>query len=220
MIVHSNRLAQCYVAVMSPLLFLRFLPQTLCYLTSSRRRTIAGELRRETDEYGIRRFRFFWALLFDPFFVTLFYHRIGAWRAFLCSFTRKDTSTLTISSEIGDGVTMYHPSSTVLNAKRIGRNFTFRNNTTVGNVHDDNSKRPVIGDNVTLGANVVVFGDIAIGDNVVVGAGTLVNKSVPPDSVVVGNPFRIIKTRTPAVSGFLIPMARPEKRFGPDGELV
>ncbi len=201
MIIHNGRLARWYVAVLSPLLCLRFLPQILCFLTSSRRETIACELRKETDEYGIRRFRFLWALRFDPFFVTLFYHRIGAWRAFVCSFTRKDTSTLTLSADIGEGVAMYHPSSTVLNAKRIGRNFTFRNNTTVGNIHDDNSKRPVIGDNVTLGANVVVFGDIAIGDNVVVGAGTLVNKSVPPDSVVAGNPFRIIKTRTPSAGG-------------------
>ena len=87
---------------------------------------------------------------------------------------------------------MLHPFATILNAKSIGDNFTFRNNTTIGNINDDNSKRPVIGKNVTLGANVTIFGDVTIGDNVVVGAGTVINKDIPSHSVVVGNPFRII----------------------------
>lgn len=196
MIVHNNKLAQCYTAVMSPLLFLRFLPQTLFFLLSPRRKIISDELQKETDEYGIKHFRFFWALRFDPYFVTLFYHRIGAWKAFICSLTRHDHSTLTIVSKLGEGITMYHPFATILNARSIGKNFTFRNNTTIGNIHDDDSKRPVIGDNVTLGAHVVIFGDITIGDNVIVGAGSVINKSIPANSVVVGNPFRILKTNS------------------------
>lgn len=34
----------------------------------------------------------------------------------------------------------------------------------------------------------------------IVGALTLANKSVPPNSVVIGNPFKIIKTRPSAAS--------------------
>lgn len=200
MIVHNNKLAKFYVAAMSPILFLRFLPQFLFFWTSPKRKTIADELEREARQYKVEHLRFLWALRFDPYFVALFYHRIGSYRAFVCSFTRRDTAPLSISSKLGEGVTMFHPFATILNAKSIGRNFTFRNNTTIGNVHNDNSKRPVIGDNVTLGANVVIFGDITIGDNVVVGAGSVINKSVPPNSVVVGNPFRIVKTLPPADS--------------------
>lgn len=41
--------------------------------------------------------------------------------------------------------------------------------------------------------NAVVFGGICIGNNVKIGAGCIVNKSVPDNCTVVGNPARIIK---------------------------
>jgi serine acetyltransferase len=64
----------------------------------------------------------------------------------------------------------------------------------LGNKYEgDKSSRPTIGDNVSLGANVVIIGDIVIGDNVIVGAGSVVTKSVPNNSVVVGNPARLLR---------------------------
>ncbi|MGY5352968.1 DapH/DapD/GlmU-related protein [Wenyingzhuangia sp. IMCC45533] len=90
------------------------------------------------------------------------------------------------------GVVPHHPISTIINAKEIGENFKFRNNTTIGNVDNDNNLRPTIGDNVEVGANAVIIGNIKIGNNVVVGAGTVVVKDVPSNSIVVGNPSRII----------------------------
>ena len=87
-----------------------------------------------------------------------------------------------------------HPSSTYLNAQYIGRNFTCRQNTTIGNKSDDKpSERPTIGDNVTLGANVVIIGNVRIGNNVTIGAGSVVVRDVPDNAIVVGNPARIIK---------------------------
>jgi acetyltransferase-like isoleucine patch superfamily enzyme len=50
-----------------------------------------------------------------------------------------------------------------------------------------------IGTNVWLGAGVIVIGNITIGSGSVIGAGTLINKDVPPFSLVIGNPGRIIK---------------------------
>jgi acetyltransferase-like isoleucine patch superfamily enzyme len=50
-----------------------------------------------------------------------------------------------------------------------------------------------IGANCWLGANVTVLKDVKIGYGSIIGAGTLVNKNIPPLSVVVGNPGRIIK---------------------------
>ena len=87
----------------------------------------------------------------------------------------------------------YHPFATVINAKSIGKNFQFRNGLTIGNKGNDNSKLPVIGDNVTVGANAVIIGDITIGNQVVIGAGSVVVKDVPPYSIVAGNPAKIIK---------------------------
>jgi serine O-acetyltransferase len=88
----------------------------------------------------------------------------------------------------------FHPFATVINAKKIGKNFTFRNGLTIGNKNNDNTLLPSIGNNVEVGANVVIIGDIEIGDNVIIGAGAVVVKSVPSNVVVAGNPARIIKT--------------------------
>jgi acetyltransferase-like isoleucine patch superfamily enzyme len=50
-----------------------------------------------------------------------------------------------------------------------------------------------IGTNVWLGANVTVLGDVSIGHGSIVGANSLVNKNIPPFSIAVGNPARVIK---------------------------
>ena len=54
----------------------------------------------------------------------------------------------------------------------------------------------MLGDNVYVGANSVVFGDIKVGDNCIIGPCSLVNKSIPSNSIVTGNPFEIIKRIT------------------------
>ena len=50
-----------------------------------------------------------------------------------------------------------------------------------------------IGANCWLGANVTVLKNVKIGYGSIIGAGTLVTKNVPPLSIVVGNPGRVIK---------------------------
>lgn len=47
---------------------------------------------------------------------------------------------------------------------------------------------PIIGDNVYMGANVSVFGKITIGSNSIIGGGSVVIKSFPENSKIVGNP--------------------------------
>lgn len=49
-----------------------------------------------------------------------------------------------------------------------------------------------IGDNVFIGSNSTVLYDVTIGDNVIIGAGSLVNKSIPEDSVAAGVPCKVI----------------------------
>lgn len=48
-----------------------------------------------------------------------------------------------------------------------------------------------------VGARAVVLPGVTIGKNAVVGAGSVVTKSVPPNTVVVGNPARPIRTFAP-----------------------
>jgi acetyltransferase-like isoleucine patch superfamily enzyme len=57
------------------------------------------------------------------------------------------------------------------------------------------SKGIIIGSNVWFGSNCVVLPEVEIGDNCIIGAGTIVTKSIPKNSVVVGNPGKIIAKR-------------------------
>lgn len=52
-----------------------------------------------------------------------------------------------------------------------------------------------IGSNVWIGAHVVVFAGVSIGDGSVIGAGAVVNQDIPPNSIAVGMPARVIRAR-------------------------
>lgn len=52
-----------------------------------------------------------------------------------------------------------------------------------------------IGNDVWIGANVVILRGVNVGDGAVIGSNTIVNKDVPPYAIVVGNPGKIIKYR-------------------------
>jgi acetyltransferase-like isoleucine patch superfamily enzyme len=62
--------------------------------------------------------------------------------------------------------------------------------------HQGVKKLPVIiGENCWIGSNVTILGGVQIGNGCVIGAGTIVTKSIQANSVVVGNPGRILKER-------------------------
>jgi len=96
---------------------------------------------------------------------------------------------VTSSNSIGKGLLVVHGFSTIINAKKIGKNFTIYQQSTVGY---GKTGKPVIGNNVTIYAGAIVVGDITIGDNCVIGAGAVINKSIPPNSICVGKGFRIL----------------------------
>lgn len=57
------------------------------------------------------------------------------------------------------------------------------------------SKGPVIiEDNVWIGENVAILPGVTIGKNAIIGVNSVVTKDVPPNSVVGGNPARVIKS--------------------------
>jgi acetyltransferase-like isoleucine patch superfamily enzyme len=55
------------------------------------------------------------------------------------------------------------------------------------------AKPIIIEDNVWLGESVCVLGGVTIGRNSIVGAMSLVSRSIPPYSIAVGNPAKVIK---------------------------
>jgi serine acetyltransferase len=133
-------------------------------------------------------------MLYYPDFAFIFFWRINKktyrWKSL---FTKLEYCKIFKITNI-DGVLMFfHPNATVINDKQIVSNFQFRNGLTIGNKGNDNVLTPTIGNDVTVGANVVIIGDITIGDNVVIGAGSVVVKDVPSNCVIAGNPAKIIK---------------------------
>lgn len=56
-------------------------------------------------------------------------------------------------------------------------------------------KPPVIEDNVWLGANCTVMKGITIGEGSIIGANSVVTKDIPPYSIAVGSPAKVIKNR-------------------------
>ena len=55
-------------------------------------------------------------------------------------------------------------------------------------------KGPIIKAGAKIGANSVIFPGITIGKNAVVGAGAAVNRDVPDNDIVAGNPARSIRS--------------------------
>lgn len=56
-------------------------------------------------------------------------------------------------------------------------------------------KKIVIEDDVWIGAGSKILGGVTIGKGSVIGAGSVVTKNIPPYSIAVGNPARIIRKR-------------------------
>ncbi len=58
------------------------------------------------------------------------------------------------------------------------------------------NKSVLIGNDVWVGTHVVILPGVTIGDGSIIGAGSVVTKSIPPYSIAVGNPTRIIASRS------------------------
>ena len=101
---------------------------------------------------------------------------------------------VTPKCDIGPGVFFAHSVGTVVGAARLGENVTLFQGVTLGAKGlaptFDSATRPVIGDNVVLGAGCKVLGAIELGDGVTVGANAVVLHSVPANATVVGIPAR------------------------------
>lgn len=63
-------------------------------------------------------------------------------------------------------------------------------------IHTDHVVEPIVVERgVDIGANAVILSGVTIGENSVIGAGAVVTKDIPPGSVAVGVPARVIKKR-------------------------
>ncbi|MBQ7581798.1 MAG: acyltransferase [Lachnospiraceae bacterium] len=102
---------------------------------------------------------------------------------------------------IGDEVYIYNGSMdmALLSLITIGSHVTLTGVTVL--VHDASTKDAigntkiapvVIGDHVFAGMGSIILAGTTIGDHVIIGAGTVVRGEVPANSVVVGNPWKVV----------------------------
>lgn len=98
-------------------------------------------------------------------------------------------------AKIGQGFFIDHGMAVVIGeTAEIGDFVTLFQGVTLGGTGKERGKRhPTIGNHVVVGAGAKILGAIRIGDNVKIGANSVVLKSVPPHSTVIGVPARIIK---------------------------
>lgn len=135
-----------------------------------------------------------WLLLYYKEFRNLYVYRskkISRILSFIIKLIYPIEKTLfIITDEIGGGFVIFHGFGTIINATRIGENFSVYQNVTIGNI---SGEKPSIGDNVDITTSAVVLGNIHIGDNSLIGANTTVTKSVPENCTVVGKQGMIIR---------------------------
>src|SRR5580693_5044546 len=78
----------------------------------------------------------------------------------------------------------------------IGDDVLLYQGVTLGGTGKEKGKRhPTIGNNVVIGTGAKILGNITIGNDTKVGAGSVVIRSVPDNSTVVGVPGRVTRTR-------------------------
>lgn len=96
----------------------------------------------------------------------------------------------------GPGLKIYHCGSIVANpATRVGSGCIIHGSCTFGNKGDSQPDcAPHVGNNVEIGVNSLIIGDITIADNVIIGGGSVVLHSITDNgAVVAGNPAKRIR---------------------------
>ena len=111
---------------------------------------------------------------------------------------------ISCNTKIGKGLYLGHPYNITVNPNAVlGNNINLHKCVTIG--QENRGKRkgvPTIGDNVWIGVNATVVGNIKIGTDVLIAPNSYVNCDIPDHSVVFGNPC-IIKTRNDATEAYV-----------------
>lgn len=110
--------------------------------------------------------------------------------------------------KIAPGFRIVHFGTIVINPNTIiGKNFNISQGALIGNSLGKNAGTPIIGNNVCINANAIIIGNCRIGNDVLIAPGAFVNFDVPDNSIVIGNPGKIIeKTSSPTRKYIVYPI--------------
>ena len=118
------------------------------------------------------------------------------WARYIAYISRKRTGVeIHPGATIGKSVMIDHGYGVVIGeTAEIGDNCILYQGVTLGGTGKDTGKRhPTLENDVMVSAGAKVLGPLTIGAGSKIGAGSVVLKSVPPHSTVVGVPGRIVK---------------------------
>lgn len=148
--------------------------------------------------------------LLSPGFWSVAVHRFGNWRMSIKSRPLRAPMTalyraayrsvvamwgidLPYNVKVGRRFRLGHHGCMVLGAGEFGDDVSISHSITVGLSRRNETKVPKIGNRVELGPGVCIVGGIKIGDDCYVGANTVVSRSLPSGSAVLGIPMRPVK---------------------------
>jgi serine O-acetyltransferase len=99
-----------------------------------------------------------------------------------------------LSTKIGKGLHIAHFGNVVVHEDAVlGDNCNLTHGITIGRTNRGGRKGcPTIGNRVWVGTGAVIVGKITVGDNVLIAPNSYVNFDVPANSIVLGNPAKII----------------------------
>lgn len=94
------------------------------------------------------------------------------------------------SFNIAEGLFIAHPFCITINPNVIiGKNCNIHKGVTIGQENRGYRKgTPTIGDNVWIGVNATIVGNIKIGNDVLIAPNTYINCDIPSHTIVYGNP--------------------------------
>lgn len=119
-------------------------------------------------------------------------------------YRNKNLIDMSIDTKIGEGLYIGHPYCITINPKAvIEKNCNIHKGVTIGQENRGVRKgTPVIGDEVWIGINSTIVGNVKIGNDVLISPNSFVNCDIPDHSIVFGNPC-IIKHRENATKNYI-----------------
>jgi serine O-acetyltransferase len=146
-------------------------------------------------------------------------YRFGRWRysirwrwlrmpfSFLYKFLKLFSEVLTgielpCEATVGRRFRIDHFGGIVISGDAVfGDDCVIRNGVTVGLKHAGHRGAPILGNRVDVGSGAKILGAIRIGDDVLIGANAVVLDDVPPNSIAVGIPARVIPRKAAIPTG-------------------
>ncbi len=162
------------------------------------------------SKYILKQLRYF---IFTPGFRYIYFFRKASksgltkwiWRIFMRLYMHKTGIQIPYGTQIGEGFRIVHFGHIVINPDaKIGKNFNISQGCLIGITQGQKAGVPTIGDNVCMNANSIIIGGVHIGNNVLIAPGAFINFDVPDNSIVIGNPGKIIQKASSPTAKYIV----------------